>query len=155
MQGAPRTATCRTCGGPHGRPVLLDGSGRHVSVSHAAGLVAVAVSSAGPVGVDVEHPDATGFDGFAALALAPGEQADDLAARARLWTAKEAVRKASGEGLDRPLTDLHLDRLPDGVHVLEVPAPGGYACAAAVLTGHAPPPPLVVVDGDRLLGRIG
>ena len=149
---APMTAVCGTCGGPHGRPVLLDDSGRHVSVSHTAGLVAVAVSADGPVGVDVERPDATGFDGFAALALAAGEQADDDAARARLWTAKEAVRKATGEGLSTPLNALRLDRLGAGLHLLEVDAPAGWTCSAAVLAARSPV--LYIGDGDALLAPL-
>ncbi|WP_316317262.1 4'-phosphopantetheinyl transferase family protein [Clavibacter michiganensis] len=50
-------ARCATCGGAHGRPVLggsraLDGL--HASVAHAGGLVVVAVSPDGPIGIDAE-----------------------------------------------------------------------------------------------------
>jgi 4'-phosphopantetheinyl transferase len=93
------TATCRTCGGPHGRPELVGAPALGLSLSHAAGLVAVAVSTAGRVGVDVELVSATDFDGFERVALAPGEQARTPAERARTWVRKEALLKATGHGL--------------------------------------------------------
>jgi 4'-phosphopantetheinyl transferase len=46
--------SCPTCSRPHGRP-RLTGTGLHVSISHSGAAVAVAVSNAGEVGVDVQH----------------------------------------------------------------------------------------------------
>jgi len=86
---------CPGCGGPdHGRP-LVDGVDRvsgvsgvsggvplGVSVAHAGDLAVVAVSTAGPVGVDVE-------------VVHPGQDPADL----RSWVWDEAALKATGEGL--------------------------------------------------------
>lgn len=52
LNGRPTHAlarTCATCGGPHGKPVLVDG-GLHVSLSSIADRAVVAVTAAGPVG---------------------------------------------------------------------------------------------------------
>ncbi|GAA4982876.1 4'-phosphopantetheinyl transferase family protein [Kineococcus glutinatus] len=85
---------CGTCAGPHGRPTL-PGTGLSVSLSHAGRRVVVALSRDGDVGVDVERR--TGLDAAAlAGALAPQEAAGDPL---RLWVRKEAVLKATGEGL--------------------------------------------------------
>jgi 4'-phosphopantetheinyl transferase len=84
---------CPRCGSAeHGRPyVVTAGAAPYVSLSYADGLVAVAWSYAGPVGVDVEvdGPPVDGTD-------------------RREWTRAEAAFKA---GADAPLTDLSL---PDG-----------------------------------------
>lgn len=49
--------TCGECGGPHGAPRVVGpgGTGPWVSVSHSGLLVVVALSAAGPVGVDVQR----------------------------------------------------------------------------------------------------
>jgi hypothetical protein len=85
-----------------GRPVI---DGLAVSLSHARGLVAVAASRGGPVGVDVESRREFEIDGMARRWFDPTEvtwlyrQPDPLDAFLRLWTAKEAVGKALGRGL--------------------------------------------------------
>ena len=85
-----------------GRPVI---DGLAVSVSHARGLVAVAASRVGPVGVDVESRREFEINGMARRWFDPTEvawlyrQPDPLDAFLRLWTAKEAVGKALGRGL--------------------------------------------------------
>lgn len=102
---------CGVCGGSdHGRPVvpLTGGAARppQLSVTHAAEVVAVALSEAGPVGIDVE-PCREPFAGFDDVALGPAEvaamrvlsPAAATAARLRAWVRKEAVLKATGAGL--------------------------------------------------------
>ena len=70
----PLHHTCPRCGSvEHGRPYV--DAPVEVSIAHAPGLTVVAVSEAGPVGVDVEV------------------QADQE------WVSKEAVGKAYGTGL--------------------------------------------------------
>jgi hypothetical protein len=81
---------CRWCGSSsHGRPVAL-GTDAHVSISYADGLLAVAWSYDGPVGIDVER---------------------DLAEDRAGWTRVEALLKATGEGL-RDWPDVVLPDLP-------------------------------------------
>ena len=92
------TRRCGACGGEHGKPVL-DHPTLHVSLAGTRHVVAVVVGPGQPVGIDVERVRSTGFHGFDAVALAPGERARSLRGRARAWTRKEALLKATGEGL--------------------------------------------------------
>jgi 4'-phosphopantetheinyl transferase len=98
---------------PFGKPAL-QGPGPQFNLSHCRSMVCIAVSAHGAVGVDVEPLDRGRELDLAALApdvLTPAEQAQ-LGAGGwpvpwdfmRLWTLKEAVVKASGEGLSQ---DLH------------------------------------------------
>lgn len=145
------TATCRTCGGGHGRPELAGQPGVHLGLSHAPGLVAVAVGTVGPLGVDVEAVAATGFTGFAEVALAPGERAVTTTERARTWVRKESLLKATGLGLSVPPSTVRLSdpgappRLlawnagtpPGPVRLHDVAVGAEHAAAVAVL-GRAP-----------------
>ena len=65
------------------------------------------------------------------LVLARGEVADESLARARVWAAKEAILKAYGVGLARPMTELALADF-DG-ELLDVPAPDGFVAALATV----------------------
>lgn len=98
---------CSSCGAPHGKP-HLPGTGLFVSVSHSHHLVAVAVTSSGPVGIDVEHVAPRDTAGLARVVLAPDECASDAAGFYRYWCRKEAVVKATGEGLRVPLVEVRV-----------------------------------------------
>ena len=115
---------CPGCGAPdHGRP-LVDGvvgvggvgggAPLGVSVAHAGDLAVVAMSTAGPVGVDVEVvPD--------------GQDPADL----RSWVRSEAALKATGEGL---AGDAAASQAACAVHDLALaPAPPGVVAALALL----------------------
>jgi 4'-phosphopantetheinyl transferase len=79
-EDVPVDRTCDSCGAWHGRP-RVPGSTVQLSVSHAGLLVAVAMATAGPVGIDVER-----------LRSSP--------AAVESWTHQEARFKAgSGEDL--------------------------------------------------------
>ena len=152
--------TCRRCGRPHGKPSVRHG-GPELSVAHSGDLVAVAVAAA-PVGVDVEQVDGRPHEvgggdtsSMARMVLAEQERAALAAvhpsgrARAFLvaWTRKEAVTKATGDGLRVPFgelvvaTDAAAPRLvawpypqdPGNVSLLDLDAGPGYVAALAVL----------------------
>jgi len=150
---APATLTWTT--GRYGKPALTrPWSGWHTSLSHSGGLIAVAVSSGRPVGVDVQRV-VPGLDvtGMSARFFPPGEAeyvaaGGDAGARAdrfaRLWVRKEAVVKAAGGRLWPNLrTGVHRRGLVDCTEpagryrVTDVAAPGGYRAAVA-LAGEAP-----------------
>jgi len=153
--------TCGRCGEPHGKPVLPGAAVEH-SVAHSGDLIAVAVARA-PVGVDVEQldgrPHPLGGDGdpeaLARLVLSAAEQAALAAvppagrARAFLvaWTRKEAVTKATGDGLRAAFSDVVVaadsgpprlvswpyPRAPRSVSLLDLDAASGYVAALAVI----------------------
>lgn len=158
LTGTPAAAhvfdrTCQRCGDrSHGKPVLQHPS-LHTSRSYAGGMLAVAVSTAGPVGVDVEQVSGTAFDGFAEVALAPDERDGTPSERTRAWTRKEAVLKARGTGLsvDPRTVDVRRDRVPGRppCHLFDVAVPDGMVCAAAVLSHRRP---RVRVEGRGLSG---
>lgn len=108
------TATCRHCGGPHGRPGVdfppgsppAAGGRLWVSLSHSGDRAAVAVAWDTAIGVDLEAITLRGTDlPLSALSATEREQlagrpaADRLPAFIRYWTRKEAAVKATGDGL--------------------------------------------------------
>jgi 4'-phosphopantetheinyl transferase len=98
--------------GERGKPALAGGSPWHFNVSHSEDLALVAVTTAGPVGVDVESIDRdVDIEGLGERFFSMDECADlfALTAEARreaffnCWTRKEAYIKAIGDGLACPL----------------------------------------------------
>ena len=88
---------------PQGKPYFKS-SPVQFSISHAHGIVGVAVSDESPVGLDIEkvRPMRAGFSAryFSEAEQAIIHTADDRdEALIRLWTAKEAVGKHHGTGL--------------------------------------------------------
>ncbi|MDP2312963.1 MAG: 4'-phosphopantetheinyl transferase superfamily protein [Pseudomonadota bacterium] len=119
-----------------GAPFLPEHPEVWVSLAHAPGCVAAAVSTAGPVGIDVE-PNAPRFDPaeLHARVLHPDERsevtrhADPVRRFFELWTAKEAVAKALGLGL---AIDFRRLRVLDAEGVRALPVPAGFAGALAL-----------------------
>jgi phosphopantetheinyl transferase len=66
-------------------------------------MVAVAMARAGALGVDIERHRARDFAALAAQAFGPAERAEvgihGADAFYRIWTLREAMAKATGEGL--------------------------------------------------------
>jgi 4'-phosphopantetheinyl transferase len=139
---------CPRCGSDaHGRPVLLATAAvRHpasVSIARAGDLSVVALTDAGPVGIDVEAEAAADFAGFAQVALHPSERSAPAVDPTRTWVRKEALLKAYGLGLAVDPGDLGLDDAglaawdsphppPGAVWLREVAVPGHVAVVAVL-----------------------
>lgn len=91
----------------------LPGTGLHFNLSHSGAFVALAFSGDGPVGVDIEARRA--FETYRHAAAASlceqematvRESADPASVFLKIWTAKEAYVKASGEGLRKSFREL-------------------------------------------------
>lgn len=155
----------------HG-PRLL-GGGPSLSLSHSADRVVVALSDAGEVGVDIE-PSARGERMKPALVRHITTPAERQALEAfsgnrdhatiQLWTAKEAVLKATRDGLRLAPNGLEIGGLPDELrldahehhadlvgrcHLTALVRDPGYVGTLAVLAGAAPA--VDERDGDALL----
>lgn len=117
--------------GERGRPQLAGAAGFDFNVSHTEGIALIGISHSRRIGVDVERADRiVRADGLAQKFLTTAEQAT-LAAlpeperRARFlryWTCKEAMSKATGDGLSAPFRQLEV-RLNTGIELARGPAP--------------------------------
>lgn len=98
-----------------GRPVLKNDKEIEFSVSHSGDWIALAITSQGKVGIDLEHmrPDFDPHDissrvfckdDLAIFQMLPSE--DVTHAFFRAWTGKEAYLKACGEGIGERLRDI-------------------------------------------------
>ena len=146
--------------GAHGRPWLAGGPA--FSLSHTAGLAAIAVASDGALGVDVEARRAVAVTGprrallmaaAAALGPAPADLID-------AWTRLEAVGKARGSGVGAVLEALRrrlvraaadeagaeesgagaaMRSLAAGLALHDLAVPEGYAGALAASVHLGPP----------------
>jgi 4'-phosphopantetheinyl transferase len=168
-------ATCPRCGRQHGRPTT---PGLELSISHSGERVAIALTRSAPVGIDVESGESLGTGDGSALwpqvlcaterdaiaALPPGRRRDALLV---VWTRKEALLKASGDGLGIAMSTLEVSAagrppaLLKGTPALPPPAevtlrglePGdGYRAAVAVFAAE----PVSVEErwGDELLDAL-
>lgn len=174
---APETlrfrATCRRCGGPHGKPVLWSpATPARFSVSHSGRWCVIAVACGTDLGVDVERiglrRDTIPVRALAAeerTALASHDKANRLAGFIRYWTRKEALLKATGDGLtvdpaaivvtrpDQPAGLLHWaaeSAPPATPHLADLAAPPGYTAALASL---GRPLTVSIRDGGLLADR--
>lgn len=154
-------ADCPLCGDPHGRPIVVDGDGLEISLTHTAGLVAVALGT-DVVGVDAEgsadaadpvdldaafHPE----ERTALAALSPGERP-----RAALscWVRKEAHLKGLGTGLGLDPSSVRVGighgpaagfaPGPPGWWLADVDAGPAHLAAVAVASGPGQPAPTLV-----------
>jgi 4'-phosphopantetheinyl transferase len=156
LSGRPPAAV-RFVVAPGGKPGLEEGGGLRFSLAHSADLLLCAFTLDREVGVDVERVrDDLDHDAIArrffgapevrSLAALPPATARD--AFFACWTRKEAVVKATGEGLARPLDSFvvsvdpaHAALLsaddpalgcPEEWSLLPVPLPPGYHGTVAV-----------------------
>lgn len=139
---------CRDCGKPHGK---VRAEGAELSVTHSGDWIGLAIGTA-PVGLDVEQIDPElDIDGVAGMSLAPEELAelakapDKPSAFATYWTRKEALLKATGDGIgklqsvvvsapNQPPAVVRWDGGP--VQLADLAVGAGYAAALAVLSAE-------------------
>ncbi|MFC5951174.1 4'-phosphopantetheinyl transferase family protein [Pseudonocardia lutea] len=142
--------TCR-CGKPHGKPRLAAGTAPAFSLTHSGDRVGVALSDDGPVGLDVEEiRDLSDLARLAEHALSPAERTRppaDARAFLTVWTRKEALLKATGEGLASPMDAITLGPTgvveawtdgPGAAWVVDLDAGPGHPAAVAGLGAVAP-----------------
>jgi 4'-phosphopantetheinyl transferase len=127
--------------GPYGKPSLGMASGLEFNVSHSSGYGLIALSMAGPVGIDIEVVQSDqALAELAPLLLGPAETAESLIER---WVVKEAALKALGLGITEHLHALAVgprqeaeyaldDPLGSALRAWALPVPQGY-CAALAL----------------------
>lgn len=131
-QHAPRPlADWRFATGPYGRPEIVPEAGDpqlRFNLSHNRALVAVAVTHACDIGIDVEAVDPVRLTlDLAAHTFAPAEMAQvralPEAARTQtlfaFWTLKEAYIKAVGRGLSLPLDSFAFSLAPLSIRFSE------------------------------------
>jgi 4'-phosphopantetheinyl transferase len=131
---------CLTCGSSdHGRPWLerLAGDRQvHLSVARCPGRSVVALSDAGPLGVDVERSGSAGPQVVdQVLGSGPGDAT-------RRWVRAEARLKAAGHGFARPAAPT----VPGRSWSSDLDLEEGYEAAVAVLTAAGTDPDLVVIQ---------
>ncbi|MGO9319215.1 MAG: 4'-phosphopantetheinyl transferase family protein [Solirubrobacteraceae bacterium] len=125
----PLVRNCPDCGEPHGKPRVPRsvGGGIELSISHAGELVAVAIATATPVGVDVEQVEGRrDVRDISALMLSDVEHREqlelDVSDRKRAilisWTRKEALTKAVGFGLRLSPRDIEITSAQDPPRLL-------------------------------------
>jgi 4'-phosphopantetheinyl transferase len=174
---APRDITidssCFDCGKPHGKPAI---AGLEVSVSHSGAWVALAVTDAAPVGVDVEEVRDAQVDDLAGIAFSAAElvafktvpAADRKGAFFTYWSRKEAVVKATGKGMSVPMSKLTLtahdepprvvaSEAPEvdvaTVHMADLAVGDGYRASVAVFGDSAPE--VTERDATELIAALG
>ena len=117
--------------GERGRPKLDGIDGIDFNISHTDDAALIGIAREGRVGVDIERADReVNADGLARKFLTPAEQAtltelpaDERRVRfLRYWTCKEAMSKATGDGLAAPFRDLQVN-LDASVSLASGPAP--------------------------------
>ncbi|GAB3829474.1 4'-phosphopantetheinyl transferase family protein [Kribbella italica] len=130
---------CPDCGRPHGK---VRTEGAELSITHSGDLVGVAFHPTTPIGLDVELVNpAVDAVALARVSLASAETddlvrrpaADQPAAFTTYWTRKEAVVKATGDGIRTDLTKL-------------VVTPPDQPAAVVSWPDHAGPIQLIDVD---------
>jgi 4'-phosphopantetheinyl transferase len=138
--------------GRHGKPALA-AERIHFNISHSRDRLLIAVSHAGPVGVDIEHMREIDAGWLARNWFSEREYREWTAMPASArhaaffhgWTRKEAFIKATGLGLAMPLDQFSVSMDPARAELLEVqgqkPWPwrmtaieAGPDCAAAMVT---------------------
>jgi 4'-phosphopantetheinyl transferase len=139
--------------GEHGKPLLADGA-LHFNASHSGDLVAIAIHTEA-VGVDVERRrEVSDAIALARRFFSPQELADVVAASDiaaaffTIWTSKEALVKATGEGIGA--ADLRAFTIPTfgawRAAAIAPPLDGYHAAVAARGDDWTPAVRVVAID---------
>lgn len=134
----------------------LPGTGLQTSLSHADGAIAIAISVAAVVGIDIEPSlRASGMAELAGHICHPNElraltgvaAADRDRALLRLWVRKEALLKAVGVGLHWDMASfeaperspiLFADKTGNDLHVIDIQDTHGFVAAVATAPDRVP-----------------
>jgi 4'-phosphopantetheinyl transferase len=142
--------------GAHGKPRLEPASGVDFNLAHSGDLIALAFVRRRPLGIDIEQTRTYAQLSETACRFLCAEEAEEVAsmdvgeqtrALVRTWTRKEAIVKATGEGLSMALDGFRVAVLPHEhpavVHfggdrnaakewiLTDLPVPEGYAGSLA------------------------
>jgi 4'-phosphopantetheinyl transferase len=130
-----------------GRPYLDGDFGIDFNVSNTEGMALIGITREGRIGVDIEHSARrVRVDGLARKLLTPAERAtlaplaepERRARFLRYWTCKEAMSKATGDGLSALFRELEV-KLAESIELIAGPAPyepqRWRLCAADVPAG--------------------
>jgi len=138
---------CLRCGRQHGKPRLVDPASDLVfNLAHTRGLIALAVCGGYEVGVDVEDRGrATSMPELAPLLLSAAERQalEDVPEASRpevlleYWVGKEALLKATGEGLSRDPRGVALPLASGGTAVYRHDGTWWGVCSLDVGPDHA------------------
>ncbi|MBB5873468.1 4'-phosphopantetheinyl transferase [Allocatelliglobosispora scoriae] len=136
--------TCPGCAAQHGKPQIAGGA-VHVSVSHSGDAVVLAVTRAAPIGVDVEVVGDRDVTGLARTVLGAAEPMRRDADFYTYWCRKEAIVKATGDGLRVPLIEVVVSAADEPARLVayrgaplaatlrDLSIDGGYAASVAIL----------------------
>lgn len=139
--GITLDATCPDCGKPHGKPRVVGAPDVSLSISHSGERIGLALTSAVPVGLDVETVNRRGnadLIGYAlndaergAIAHLPQPRRDE--AFYFYWTRKEALMKATGRGLKIPLRSITLTPPGETARLIDATDPALASLSAALV----------------------
>lgn len=114
--------------GNHGKPFLRDNTYQiHFNISHSDELAVIAVTVEQEIGVDIEKMEPTFKDAVAKRFFSPQEynelhalsEEEQVIGFYRIWSKKEAVIKALGEGVYVPLDSFSLS-MHHGVESIDI-----------------------------------
>lgn len=117
--------------GLRGRPQLADAAGIDFNVSHTDAIALIGLTRQRRIGVDIERADrSVRADGLAhkfltaaeRATLAPLPESERRVHFLRYWTCKEAMSKATGDGLSAPFRQIEV-ALADRIELASGPDP--------------------------------
>ncbi|MEO8817494.1 MAG: 4'-phosphopantetheinyl transferase superfamily protein [Paralcaligenes sp.] len=140
--------------GPFGKPAVACVMGWHFNVAHSGSHALLTIANGYEVGVDIEKFRASAeLESLARMVLSQNEmtwwqvlsEEDRMSAFFAVWTGKEAVAKAVGQGLRLEFSKLEIGLMPGSqanvrvitmdlfgaCRLVVLPAPPGYAAALA------------------------